>query len=107
MTTATAPRRVPREALVRESFRAEWRASGGMDDALGGLARAVDAVFDLEDLRESEMTALDAMLDRASLALEPEYDAMAARYRDALEEVAVGFAREHPNAPLRQPEVPA
>ena len=99
--TATTAHPAATEAEIREAFRDQWQRTGEIDlsDVLSDAGRAVDYVFDLDDFRDSETEALDAMLTAVRRAIAPKYDALARRYRDALEEVAVRFAAEHPDAP--------
>jgi hypothetical protein len=89
------------EQAIRAAFQESWERDVAIDfaDAPIKAAGTVDDVFEVRDFRESEVAALDALLADAREEMRADYDAVIERYRESLEEVAVRFAREHPDAP--------
>jgi hypothetical protein len=77
---------------------------GKFSDGVGATMLLLDGLFDLEDLRESEIARLDALAD---LAVRSIRDDARRRINEALVAAALTFAAEHPDAPRAPREATA
>lgn len=98
----------PTDAEIQDAIEAAFADNGTLNirgqiqDAFGIGASALDGLYDLEDLRASELEALDEALYGI---IRPIRDRAIAELYAGLVSAAVTFARAHPDAPraVREP----
>jgi hypothetical protein len=94
----------PTEEEIRAAIAREWgaRPPAGppidlqFSDGLGVCQTLVDGLYDLDDLRESEVDRLNEL---TFAAVDPIRDDARLRINEALVSAALTFAAEHPDAP--------
>jgi hypothetical protein len=84
------PNRVPAEA--------EW------DNAFLAASMVLNGLYDLEDMRKSEIEAMDAL---SGAVVDPIRDRVRAEINEALVSAMVRFAAERPHIPRARRAVPA
>lgn len=88
----------PTEEEIRAAIAREWRTSIDLDfsDAFTRCMTLADGMYDLEDLRESEVDRLNEL---TYAAVDPIRADARRQINEALVSAALTFAAEHPDAP--------
>jgi hypothetical protein len=102
----------PTEEEIRAALARAWAtpppngSSAGAEftDAFTHLASLVDAPYDLDDLRESELERLDELIGASMVGVRDQAHRAAI---EVLVEAIAAFAAEHPEAPRRRTLVEA
>lgn len=94
----------PTEEEIRAGIAREWgrRPPVGVStaivfsDAFSGVQLLLDGIWDVEDMRESEVHELNLL---TAAAIRPIRDRVQREVFDALVQAGIAFAADHPDAP--------
>lgn len=96
----------PTEEDIRAGFARAWHrlppvglsADATFSDGFSAAGRLLDELYDVDELRPSELNRLDEL---AGEAIAPIRDEAQREINEALVKAALAFAAEHPEAPRR------
>ena len=102
--TAQAPTEAEIHALLDEAFAPAGglNTRGVIEDAIGGISGLLDRLYDVEDMRPSELAAFDRAIGEAVGPVRDRYiEQLVDELREAATAATVRFAAEQPDAPRR------